>query len=219
MKRYSFKRRRIEKFFEGIIRKIKLFKYRNICLLMLSILLAYYILKPGLQKVILGFPKLGYVGTFLAGIFYSSTLTVAPATALLYISGKVLSPFLISVIGACGAVTTDYILFKFVKESLVDEVKKLGEELNSRLFYKFEPLFNIIFAKDFRLKLFKFSRSRKWKYVIPLVSAAIIASPLPDELGVAILGATNYEKRKFILLSYFSNFIGILFISYFGAIF
>ncbi len=219
MKGYSFQRRKLEKLFERIVSKVRLFKYRNILFLILSILLAYYILNSAVLPKILSFQKLTYIGIFLVGILYSSTLTAAPATAILYISGKVMNPFIVSIVAAGGSVISDYILFKFIKENLIEEVKKLSEELNNRLLYKFEPLFNIILTRSFRLKLFKFSRSEKWKVFLPAISAMIIASPLPDELAVALLGAAKYEKRKFILFSYLSNFLGILFISYLGVIF
>jgi len=49
MKRYSFQRRKIEKFFERLVVDARLFKYRNILFLIASILLAWWILKsaPG----------------------------------------------------------------------------------------------------------------------------------------------------------------------------
>jgi len=220
MKKYSFQRRKLEKLFEKIVREAKLFKYRNILLLVLSIILAYYMLKSAIvPKILLSLQKLSYIGAFFAGVFYSSTLTTAPATAVLYISGKMMNPFIVSLVAACGSVISDYVLFKFIKENLIEEVKKLSEELNNKLLYRFEPLFNIIFTRSFRLKLFKFSRSEKWKVFLPVISAAIIASPLPDELAVALLGAAKYEKKKFILFSYLSNLLGILLISYLGSIF
>ena len=130
-----------------------------------------------------------------------------------------MNPFIVSLVAACGSVISDYVLFKFIKENLIEEVKKLSEELNNKPLYRFEPLFNTIFTRSFRLKLFKFSRSEKWKVFLPVISAAIIASPLPDELAVALLGAAKYEKKKFILFSYLSNLLGILLISYLGSIF
>lgn len=219
MKRYSFQRRKIEKFFERLIVDARLFKYRNILFLIASILLAWWILKSaGMLKAIPELQKLGYVGIFFVGILYSSTLTAAPATAILHVSSRVMDPFITSLIAACGSVTGDYMLFRFVKENLIEEAKKLSEELNTKFLYRLEPLSRLIFTRSFRIKLFKLSRSERWKSLLPIASAIIIASPLPDELGVALLGAAKYEKKKFILFSYVSNFLGILFISYLGKI-
>jgi hypothetical protein len=80
MKKYSFQRRKLEKLFEKIVREAKLFKYGNILLLVLSIILAYYMLKSAIvPKILLSLQKLSYIGAFFAGVFYSSTLTTAPA--------------------------------------------------------------------------------------------------------------------------------------------
>jgi uncharacterized membrane protein YdjX (TVP38/TMEM64 family) len=220
MKNYSFQRRKVEKFFERLVTEAKLFKYRNILFLVSSILLAYYILSSAIVlKIVPELQKLSYLGIFFVGIFYSSTLTTAPATAVLHLSGKVMNPFVASLVAACGSVAGDYVLFKFIKENLIEEVKKLSEELNNKLLYRLEPLSNLIFTRNFRIKLFKFSRSEKWKSLLPIISAIIIASPLPDELAVALLGAAKYEKKKFVVFSYLCNFFGILFISYLGTIF
>jgi hypothetical protein len=48
--------------------------------------------------------------------------------------------------------------------------------------------------------------------VLPVVGAVIIASPLPDELGLALLGFSRIDRRYFFAISYTMNFIGIVLI-------
>jgi uncharacterized membrane protein YdcZ (DUF606 family) len=69
----------------------------------------------------------------------------------------------------------------------------------------------LIFSEEIKVIIWRrIARSRVWKIIIPVIAGFIIASPLPDEFGVAIFGAAKYEPRKFVILSYCLNFIGIL---------
>jgi len=62
--------------------------------------------------------------------------------------------------------------------------------------------------------MMKASRSRIYSFFIKIIAYLIIASPLPDELGVALLGTTKQKTKEFLILSYFMNFLGISGISY-----
>ncbi|MEK7557169.1 MAG: hypothetical protein AAB538_04290, partial [Patescibacteria group bacterium] len=42
------------------------------------------------------------------------------------------------------------------------------------------------------------------------LAGIIIASPLPDEIGIALLGFMKTRKKDFFLLSLVANFLGIL---------
>ena len=45
---------------------------------------------------------------------------------------------------------------------------------------------------------------------MPVLGTLVIASPLPDELGVAMLGLAKTDKKSFLIISYLGNFLGIL---------
>ena len=49
---------------------------------------------------------------------------------------------------------------------------------------------------------------------MPLTGAIIIASPLPDELGLAMMGLSRVPIAAFIPISYTMNFLGILLIEF-----
>jgi hypothetical protein len=57
------------------------------------------------------------------------------------------------------------------------------------------------------------------KKISPLIAGFIIASPLPDELAAVLLGSENYDYKKFLILAFVFNFLGILFIVGLGRIF
>ena len=52
--------------------------------------------------------------------------------------------------------------------------------------------------------------SRAYKRLLPFIGALIIASPLPDELGLVMLGAAGVKTKYFIILSFSLNFAGLV---------
>jgi len=178
-------------------------KHHNIILLLLSIVIAYYFVKsPTFTMAIDSLGNLGYLGAFIAGLFFTYGLTTAPATAALLVLGDSLkNPLLLSIIAAPGAMLSDYLIFSFIKDRLMDELELTGKE---------------IFGKKIRLRIRKSSFISRF---IPIIAGFIIASPLPDELGAAIFGASHIHPKKFLLYSFLFNFIGIFLIASYGNIF
>ncbi|HEY4478659.1 MAG TPA: hypothetical protein VI775_02350, partial [Candidatus Paceibacterota bacterium] len=55
------------------------------------------------------------------------------------------------------------------------------------------------------------------KWLSPLIGAFIIASPLPDELGVALLGMSKIRIAVLIPLSFTMNILGIYILIFFAT--
>src|SRR3989338_2659919 len=180
----------------GIIKTEKLvWNYKNLILLIISIIIAIFILKSEFTKTfILSLGRLEYLGVFISGLFFSYGLTTAPSISMLYLLSRNLHPVDVAAFGAIGAFLSDYLIFKFVKHSLSDEIKKLSNKI------RFHPHLNKTYIKIL-------------KKLAPLIAGITIASPLPDELAASILGSINVSDKKFILISLGSNFIGILIIA------
>lgn len=143
--------------------------------------------------------SLGYLGTFLAGLFYTSGFTAAPATAVLLILSEEQNIFFAGLIAGFGALSGDLIIFKFIRFSFVDEIKKLSKE---------KAINNV------HQKIPKFLQ----KYFILLVAGFIIASPLPDEIGVSLLAVSKSISAKlFSVISYLLNTVGIFLILLIGS--
>lgn len=169
-----------------------LLKYPKLLLLFFTFLLAYLLFYGRIYQPFNDFiTSTGYIGTFLAGILYVYGFTAAPATAILLILAKEQNIFLAGFIAGFGALTGDLLIFKFIRWSFADEIEKLSKE----------KLFNHFNNKP--PKLFK-------KYLIPVLAGVIIASPLPDEIGVTLLaGATKISTKMFSAISYVLNTSGI----------
>ena len=167
---------------------------RDLALVILSIFVAIILAKTGaLQDLITSTQEMRFIGSFIAGIFFVSVFTVAPATVALGEIAQSNSVITVAILGGLGALIGDLIIFRFVKDRVSDHFYYLMRVSKS------ERLFSI-----FKLKLFR--------WIIPFVGALIIASPLPDEIGVAMLGLSKMKNSYFILLSFVLNSAGILII-------
>ncbi|KKR47070.1 MAG: hypothetical protein UT80_C0011G0001, partial [Parcubacteria group bacterium GW2011_GWC1_40_13] len=65
-------------------------------------------------------------------------------------------------------------------------------------------------------RLFSIFRPKLFKWLIPFIGALIIASPLPDEAGLAMMGLSKMKTSVFIPISFALNFLGILAIGLFA---
>ncbi len=187
-------------------------KYRNLILLALSFVFAYYMLKtPQIVSLIENLGNLGYPASFVAGMLFSYGITTVPATAALFTLGKTINPFLIAALGASGTVISDYIIFRIVRDKLLGEINLLSKDVRTLT----KPVSALFFWEELRVRIWKaISHSKIWNLIVPVIGGLIIASPLPDELGVAIFGAIKFEPKKFILVAYLLNFVGIFIVAY-----
>ena len=167
---------------------------RDLGVIVLSILIAVILGKTGiLESILVSTQGARFIGSFIAGIFFVSVFTAAPATVALGEIAQSNSVITVAILGGLGALIGDLIIFLFVKDRVYEQFYYLIKISKS------ERPFSI-----FRLKLFR--------WVIPFVGALIIASPLPDEIGVTMLGLSKMKNSYFVLLSFILNSAGIFII-------
>src|SRR3989338_10168596 len=174
-------------------------KYPKLLFLIFTFVIAYLIFAgrdfQPFHKLLFSW---GYFGTLLAGIFFSFGFTAAPATAILLIFAKEQNIFLAGFIAGFGALIGDLLIFNFIKHSFKDEIKKISKE---KIY---------VYLNNKTPRLFK-------KYFIPVLAGFIIASPLPDEVGVSLLAIpTKISTKIFSIVSYILNTIGIFVILFIG---
>lgn len=131
-----------------------------------------------------------YLLAFVTGIFFISFLTVVPATFVL--SNLILHDNLlaISLVAGAGAMFGDLLIFWFVKDRLTNN------------------FFNFLHPKKGG-RWSRLQENKIFRFFLPVLGAAIIASPFPDEIGVTLLGASRMKKRYFIPMTYLLNTVGI----------
>lgn len=80
-------------------------KYKNISFIFISIIFAIVISRiEFFHSFLLHLGGFGYIGVFIAGIFFVSTFTVATSALILLILAETLSPLEIGLIAGLGAV-------------------------------------------------------------------------------------------------------------------
>ena len=159
----------------------------------LSVLLSFVLIKTQtLRDILASTRELELISTLVAGMFFTSVFTTAPAIATLGEIALAQSVFTTALVGAIGSVAGDLIIFRFVKERVSGDVIEV---------LKYEGVLKRTRA-IFRLRFFR--------WFTFLLGGLIIASPLPDELGIALLGFSNLKTSWFFWLSLFFNFLGIL---------
>jgi len=227
VKKYSFERHLKAKPVESTIRHLSMvrWKYRNSIYLVTGLMIAYLIISTDrFDAVVAGLRNMQYFGILLSGLFYAFSLTAVPATAIFYKLGSSFNPLLIACIGAFGTMTGDYLIFRFVKDNLMEELRTLTAEVSSKvffhnsIFYRIFPFSNLLLSKKFRLAMFKIARSKTWRTAVIVLAGAVIMLPIPDEIGVAMMGAVNFRTKYFLLMSYCLNFAGIFMIVYMGGL-
>jgi len=167
---------------------------RDLALIIFSILLAIILVQTGaLEFLIDSTTSIKFIGAFFAGIFFISIFTVSPAAVVLAEILKTNQILETAFMAASGALIGDLIIFRFVRNNISNDFKYLLEQTGLKRF-----------KKIFHLKFFH--------WLAPFLGALIIASPLPDELGISLLGLSKIKLRYFIPLSYILNFSGILII-------
>ncbi|KKS82896.1 MAG: hypothetical protein UV58_C0004G0069 [Candidatus Wolfebacteria bacterium GW2011_GWC1_43_10] len=128
---------------------------------------------------------------FLAGLFFASAFTAAPSIAIMVELAKFYPAWEIALFGGIGALVGDSLIFRFIKDSLVDDaIELVGKKREERIVHIFHPRF--------------------MRWLMPFLGALIIASPLPDEVGLAIMGFSRIKAPLFAFLSFFLNSVGIL---------
>lgn len=134
---------------------------------------------------------LGLFGSFLAGIFFTSAFTVAPAMVALGGMARELPVWGVAVFGGLGALLGDSVIFRLVEHRLADDFEYLLRKTDT------ERLVSIFHRRLFRW-LFQFA------------GALVVASPLPNELGLAMMGISKMRASLFVPLSFLLNSAGIL---------
>lgn len=136
--------------------------------------------------------------SFLAGIFFTSIFTIAPAAiALVDIANSSITT--VAFWGALGALCGDLVLFYFIRDHFAEN-----------LIASVKPSVTKHVLNSFHLGFMK--------WLSPILGALIIASPLPDELGLTLLGISKTKISILIPISFVMNFVGIYTLLYFASV-
>lgn len=170
------------------------FKYPKLLILSISVILAYYLFsRPFAADFIKSYGGDGFVWMFTAGFLFSFGFTT-PFAVGYFLTASPENIFLAALAGSFGALLCDMLIFKLIKLSFLAEFNRLEKE---------------IFGK--KIDLFLKAPSHFKAYLLYFFAGIIIASPIPNEIGVSLLaGLTKIRPLVFSFVSFTMNFLGIL---------
>ena len=181
-----------------MIKKLFKFKYPKIILLIVTIILSYIVFRnPSISDYISHLGNLGYFGVFLGGILFAFGFT-APFSVGLFILLNPTNIWLAGIIGGFGALISDSLIFKFIKISFEDEFNRLKKTKT---------------IKSIGFMIHRSVGETIKVYLMYVFAGILIASPLPDEIGVIMLaGLTKINFNVLAILSFILNTSGIFLI-------
>lgn len=135
---------------------------------------------------------------FVAGIFFTSAFTIAPASVALGALALSVPTNTIVIAGALGALCGDLLIYFFIRD-------KFAVDLMGSL----KPSFSKHIMSSFHLGFLK--------WLAPAIGALIIASPLPDEFGLTLLGISRTRLYLLIPISFIMNMFGIMAVVWFAT--
>lgn len=140
------------------------------------------------------FIEYGYLGIFISGILYVFSFTAPIATAMILIFSLNKNILLLGLIAGIGSLIGDLVIFHFIRISFMDEINELSKHRVALFTSKKIP-------QQYR------------KYLTYFLGSFFIATPLPDEIGIAILASSkDVHMKHFSVVSYILNTGGILLI-------
>lgn len=164
-----------------------------------SVIVAVLIMQSGvLDRYILGSDGLYVLNSFVSGLFFTSAFTTAPAIVVLGKLGATHSPLIVALVGGLGALIGDLLIFSFIKSHITDDLMYFLKHSKSGESRRIAHLF----------------KYRFFRWSLGFLGALIIASPIPDEVGLALMGVSRISIGKFALVSFVFNALGILAISF-----
>ncbi|MEM5872590.1 MAG: hypothetical protein QXD55_01900 [Candidatus Aenigmatarchaeota archaeon] len=182
---------------EEKIIKYKWKHYKTILIFMVILLTLEAYLTGDLERFLSNLGNYGYIGAFVAGIFFTYGITTPIAIATFFLLSENLNIWILTFIGSIGGLISEYFIYDFAR-------KKAGKSIK--------------IYKDKKIILPKI-KSKLIKMLSPIIAGIIIATPIPDEFVAVLFGIEKYKLRNFLILTFVFKFLGILFIVGLGRIF
>jgi hypothetical protein len=180
------------------------FKYPKLVLLIACIALAYYLFSiDAVGNFVAGISRLSSIGDFIGGVFFSFGFTV-PFSIGFFLTSHPSNIFLSTFIAGIGSVIGDLVIFRTIKFSFMDEFRELEKK---KAIQKIEKI-----VKNNRHVLVS-------HYLVYIFAGLALATPVPDEIGVAMLaGLTTIKPSKLAIISFILHAIPIFMLFYFSSL-
>jgi hypothetical protein len=165
---------------------------KDLGIVLVGVALAVILVKTGiLHELLIRSAGVGLLASFIAGIFLSSSLTIAVAAIAIVDVSYATSPILVALFGSIGAVFGDLFVFLFIRDSV-------GKDVTGYM------------KQDKYKKVIKFFHLSSIKWLAIIVGIISIALPIPDEFGLTLLSLSRVKTPYVLLLAFVTTFVEIL---------
>ncbi|MFA6405003.1 MAG: hypothetical protein WCW03_03325 [Candidatus Paceibacterota bacterium] len=172
---------------------------KDLVFVFIGAVIALLLSQSGVISVVIDFLGGTAISSFVAGIFFTSVFTIAPASVAFADISQTGAPLTIILWGGLGAMCGDLILFFFIRDRFTDDL------LNSM-----RPSIVKHILASFHLGFMK--------WLSPILGALIISSPLPDELGLTLMGLSKMRIAVLMPVSLIMNMMGIYLICWLAQV-
>jgi hypothetical protein len=165
---------------------------RDLFIVLASIFVAILLVNAGIiESFIEATSSYKALSSFIAGAFFTSIFTVAPAGVALIAISNSFPPVLTAFFGAIGAMLVDVLIISFIRKDISKDIDGL-----TRMTFKH----HLVRAFHFGfLKWFAFAGG-----------IFLLATPLPDEPGLLLIGLSKINPSFLPFIFFISHFLGIL---------
>jgi hypothetical protein len=165
---------------------------RDMLVVVASIVVSILLVRLGVIESFIDATKGSLIASsFIAGAFFTLIFTVVPAGVALVAIGQTFPPVLVAFFGALGAMIVDVLIITFVRKDIVADLDGLSERT----------------LKHHLIKVFHFGFLKWIGFVVGML---FLATPLPDELGLMLIGVSKVRSRMLPLVFFIAHFMGIL---------
>ncbi|MBI5138912.1 MAG: hypothetical protein HZA95_03910 [Candidatus Vogelbacteria bacterium] len=171
--------------------KRRKFTHEHFVVVISCVAVSFLLIKGGTPQLLLNASaQFQILSSFIAGMFFTSLVTMPFAYAAIGgLSGTV--PIVtLALVGSAGATMVDMFMLSIVEEGVDAEIE---QALSKNVRHRIEVALSHPFLH----------------WLVPIVGALIIPSPLPDEIGLALMGLTKMKPIYVAPICFIMNAIGI----------
>lgn len=157
-----------------------------------SLLVSLLLISTGLFNVLVQMlPLGGYMGALLAGGMFVSLFTAAPAVVIFFTLSQSLPILPLALVAGVGAVIGDLFILFFQRGRISHRPRQsyLQESTIEKIIISI--------------------RRSKYKFLLSVIGAFVILTPLPDELGLVCMGMSKMSVFQSIVFTFALNTVGI----------
>ncbi len=165
--------------------------FQSLFYVIASVIVALVLVRlPAFHAMMTALGSFGYLGAFLGGMTFVSIFTAAPGAAVLMTLRESLNPLLLAVVAGLGGMIGDYLIMSFIKHEAKNEIQSFPK-------------------KQGILTVVRCIRHSKYRLLVAIIGAIVVASPLPDEIGLSLMGISRIKGPWFFFITFLLDFFGI----------